>query len=75
MNDAVRKCVRASHCDMLFGLYEALASFGAAANESETPTALSIRVTNRHRVVARSHNYADDRGGQTRQSPKQRRPR
>ena len=61
---------------MLLGLYEALAPLvDAAANESETPTALSIRVTNRHRVVARSHNYADDRGGQTRQSPKQRRPR
>ena len=32
----------------------------------------SIWVTNLHRVVPRSHNYADDCGGRTRQSPRQR---
>jgi hypothetical protein len=37
------------------------------------PKTWSIRFTNLHRVVPRSHNYADDcGGGRTRQAPRQR---
>ena len=39
------------------------------------PKMRSRRFTNLHRVVPRSCNYADDCGGRTRQSPRQRQPR